>query len=93
MSDEREQKILADLALHPGWSILREDMKKVKAAYFVKLGKDLYDNPTVTPDDLHYKRGYFHGIFFLLNKPTVLAALIEKELERELAQQRKESNE
>jgi hypothetical protein len=91
VADDREKKILADLALHPGWAILRQDMIEAKNAYFTKLGKDLYDNPTVTPDDLHYKRGYFHAIFFLLNKPTLLAKDLERELERELVRQREES--
>ena len=53
----------------------------------------MYDNPTVTPDDLHYKRGYFHAIFFLLNVPTLSMKALERELERELAQQREDENE
>lgn len=93
MPDDRDKTILADLAKHPGWPILRQTMLEARDAYFTKLGRALYDNPSVTPDDLHYKRGYFHAIFFLLNKPTLLAKELEKELERELAQQRKETNE
>jgi hypothetical protein len=91
MSDDREKKILADLALHPGWAILRKDLIEVKNAYFASLGRDLYNNKSVTDDDLHFKRGYFHGIFALLNGPTIRAKELERELAKELTQQREES--
>lgn len=90
MPDDRDKPILADLAKHPGWPILRAEAIKWRDEYFARLGRTLYDNPTVTPDDLHYKRGYFHALFFLLNVPTLTMKALERELERELAQKRED---
>ena len=87
MADDRDKPILADLAKHPGWAILRKDSIKWRDDYFARLGRTMYDNPTVTPDDLHYKRGFFHAIFFILNNPVLTARSLERELERELAHQ------
>lgn len=83
MSDERDKQILADLANHPGWGILRRRTIEYRDSYFAKLGRSLYDNPaSVDTLSLAGKSGFFRGMFFLLNQPV----FEQKAIERAMAQ-------
>lgn len=71
--NEQEQRLLADLARHPAWPLLRQWAIDQKDLYFKNLAQAMFANPdTVTAEDLAYKRGYFKGVFRALNEPTII---------------------
>jgi hypothetical protein len=77
-------QVLADLANHPGWKELSAIVMEQKAAYFQSLGAALYNDPeSVTETDLHFKRGFFKGMIWLLANPALELRELRKELEKE----------
>jgi hypothetical protein len=55
-----------------------------KAAYFQSLGAALYNDPkSVAETDLHFKRGFFKGMIWLLANPALELRELRKELEKE----------
>jgi hypothetical protein len=55
-----------------------------KASYFQSLGAALYNDPrSVTETDLHFKRGFFKGMVWLLANPVVEVKKLQAELDKE----------
>lgn len=78
------RQLLADLANHPGWQELGQVVLEQKDAYFRNLAQTLYNDPAgVTPDALHYKRGFFKGMVWLLANPKVELRELRKELDKD----------
>lgn len=78
MADDDAQ-LLASLANHPGWTVLRQRTKAARDSYFTSLGRQLYNNPAaVTDADIHYRRGFYRGCFWVLNNPVFTAAKLER---------------
>jgi hypothetical protein len=77
-------KILADLATQPGWQELSKIVLEQKTAYFQTLGAALYNDPkSVTETDLHFKRGFFKGMIWLLANPAFELRQLQQELDKE----------
>jgi hypothetical protein len=77
-------QVLADLANHPGWKELSAIVMEQKASYFQSLGAALYNDPrSVTETDLHFKRGFFKGMVWLLANPVVEVKKLQAELDKE----------
>jgi hypothetical protein len=77
-------QVLADLANHPGWKELSAIVMEQKASYFQSLGAALYNDPrSVTETDLHFKRGFFKGMVWLLANPVVEVKKLQQELDKE----------
>lgn len=71
---------IAELASHPGWGELRKRAAKARDQYFANLGKTLYLGEPVSDADLHYRRGFFRGMNYILNQGTIEADALEREL-------------
>lgn len=85
MSDRAPDATIADLAGHPGWELLRQRAVESRDRYMGNLAKTLYDDPSsLDPAAVEYRRGFFRGIFWLLNNPVFEA----RELERVISEQR-----
>ena len=75
------RELVAELADHPAWPLLRERVKEAREQYFRNLGKSLYAGTAVTAEDVAYKRGFFRGAFFLLNTPVFDQMMVDQAID------------
>lgn len=82
MSDA--DQLLAELGSHPGWPILHDRAKRQMDLFFMQLARE-FASANKRPDyeTLQWKRGFFAGMKFLLDNPTVEAKRLAKALAQE----------
>jgi hypothetical protein len=68
--DEGQQRLLAELSQHPAWPVLRGVCRDKMEREFTRLAKELMRPHSQPPTDLDYRRGFFAGMKFLLDKPV-----------------------
>jgi hypothetical protein len=77
---EDQQRILAELPLHPAWAVLRGVVKDKMEREFNTLAKELLHGKH--PTDIEWRRGFFAGMKFLLDKPAAEARDWQRQLDR-----------
>jgi hypothetical protein len=80
-NSDHEQQLLARLDSDPAWAALRERAKEKMEAEFGRLAKALMRGDEVA--DVEYRRGFFAGIKFLLDCPTLEARKLDRALAKE----------
>lgn len=80
--DDHQRQLIADLHRHQGFALLREWVTEQRDGYFKNLAAELYAGKPLADADLDYKRGYFKGMFRLLNEANFTAKQIQADLER-----------
>lgn len=75
---EEERRLLADLSRQPGWELLVKVANEAKDAEYAKLTRELLAGRRPTQAEVSYVRGYFRGLMFLINNPTLEANAIER---------------
>lgn len=80
---EHDRELLAHLAAHPAWEALREVAKERMDDVFAKTARELMQGAEITREVIEYRRGFFAGIKFLLDQPTLEAKALEKALAEE----------
>ena len=77
--------LLADLVHHPAWKLLAERGRERMEARGAQIAREFLEfNKQPVYASLQYDRGFFAGIKFLIDQPTLDA----KKLERALAEER-----
>jgi hypothetical protein len=74
--------LLAQLLEHPAWPILRKVSEERKRRHFQDIAAALIAGVDVSKDLIEWKRGYFSGMKFLLDRPQAKAKELEKELRK-----------
>ena len=71
---------MAELSQHPAWPVLRGECKAKMEREFTRLARELMKG--TVPDDLDYRRGFFAGMKFLLDRPIWESNDLENALRR-----------
>lgn len=79
MSADRKA-LIAELKRQPGFDAWKHWAQEIRDAYFINLGKALYEGKTITPEDLAYKRGYFKAVARLFNEVDFSAKAVHDDL-------------
>ena len=80
---DHEQQLLARLGNDPAWGTLRDRAKDRMDKEFVRLAKQLMVGDEVTRENVEYRRGFFAGMKFLLDNPTLEAKRLDRVLAKE----------
>jgi hypothetical protein len=83
ITGDHEQQLLARLGNDPAWGALRARAKERLDAEFDRLAKALMRGDDVTREDVQFRRGFFAGIKFLLDSPTLEAKKLDRALAKE----------
>jgi hypothetical protein len=80
---DKAQK-LGELKEHPSWKLLYEIFEKKRERYFTKLARDLMAprGPKVDELQLEWDRGYWAGVFHVLDNPERAEATFEAALKK-----------
>lgn len=69
---------MAELGQHPGWAILGGVVKEKMDKEFRRLASELMQGDYPDPDDVQYRRGFFAGMKFLLDRPSRVAKQLKE---------------
>jgi hypothetical protein len=76
-------QLLARLGNDPAWEALRERAKERMDTEFVRLAKALMQGEVPDEGNVQYRRGFFSGIKFILDSPTLEAKKLDRALAKE----------
>lgn len=76
MTPNERREAIEELTKSAGWTILKEEMEKsiLQAAY------QLSDNPTMTPDEMHFRRGSMWAARKFVELPEAISAVINNDI-------------
>lgn len=85
---EEPNELLAHLADHPAWPTLKETARRQMEYIFAVTARELMASKTgeLPATEIQFRRGFFAGMKFLLDYPTLEA----EKLKRALAEDREE---
>ena len=76
-------QLLARLGTDPAWPALRDRAKERMDVEFDRLAKALMRDGEVSREEVQYRRGFFAGMKFLLDNPTLEARKLDRALAKE----------
>lgn len=76
-------QLLARLGADPAWEVLRNRAKEKMDDQFVKLAKAMMRGVDLPATQVEYQRGFFAGMKFLLDCPTLEAKVLDRALRKE----------
>jgi hypothetical protein len=98
LTDEERRKLLlrqgdlTALTKHPSWAALEDEVQlKTDRLERMVLNKALHDNPIAT-DELHYLRGFIHGLRWLIAVPTGAESRLESYLRQQGVEVKEEAS-
>ena len=77
---DHERHELAALTTHPVWTALRSAAKVQMERQFQRMAQELMQGKTPSPESVEYARGFFAGMKFLLDTPTIERRRMERVL-------------
>ena len=81
---DHQTQLLARLGNDPAWEALRERAKDRMDKEFIRLAKQLMAGDDVPRENVEYRRGFFAGMKFLLDTPTLEAKRLDRALAKEV---------
>lgn len=83
MPNDHDRQLLAHLGQQPGWQALRRAAEERMEREFRLMAHALMRPEGVSEEKRHHARGFFAGMKFLLDNPTLEAKKLEKALREE----------
>ena len=80
---DHDRELLSHLSSHPSWGVLRTVSKERMDEVFLLTARELMRGEVVPKEVIEYRRGFFAGMKFLLDNPTVEAQKLERSLAAE----------
>jgi hypothetical protein len=78
-----DAEALASLTSHPAWDALRAKVERKMNREFSRMSSNLMRGDIPSVAQVHYMRGVFAGMKFLLDCPAVESRKLDRLLERE----------
>lgn len=74
-------EVISHLSGHPAWEELRKLAAEKREQTFDRVAKDLIRGEPIVDTDVAFTRGFFKGMKFLLDNPTLEDAKLRRALE------------
>jgi hypothetical protein len=81
--DDEQELAVAHLGQHPAWPVLRIIAQTRMEAEFRRTASEMLSGKEIPGETIAYRRGFFAGMKFLLDNPTIAAARLDEAIRQE----------
>lgn len=76
--DDSQTRLVAELGAHPGWAVLGGVVKDKMDREFRGYANELMRGDYPDIEEIQYRRGFFAGMKFLLDRPSRASKKLER---------------